>query len=228
MTGIPEFNHPLFLDAERCLVNYLTAEFESGHWDLLKQGFEVINPARNFEGDTTLPRATYMKEELGQALRADVIVLLPGWKDSEGSNLEVSVGRAAGAEFMLAELWGDSWTFTPHDFELGGVRLFASGATRDTEHGKYDFEAFLSPIVLEAFAGYMHKHRERNDGSLRDGDDWQKGMPYDVYIKSMWRHFMSVWKYHRGYDCDVIDPIESLMALMFNVQGYAYELLRNL
>lgn len=106
------------------------------------------------------------------------------------------------------------------------VRLFESGATRDDEDGKWDFEGFLSPEVLDMFAEYMHKHRVRSDGSLRDSDDWQKGMPLDVYMKSMFRHFMDVWRFHRGTGTEQAVIYDSLMALMFNVQGYAFELIQ--
>jgi hypothetical protein len=70
-----------------------------------------------------------------------------------------------------------------------GVRTFSTGATRDTDEGKLDFEGFLSPTVLKAFAEYMHEKRKMPDGSLRDSDNWQRGIPVDAYMKSMWRHF---------------------------------------
>jgi len=229
MRGYEDYNHPAFRSAEDALSRWIRTEVDAGRWPLLAdEGFKIINPARNFNGDTSLSLDKYMRKDLSQVVKSDVIVLLPLWEESEGANLELKVAQACGLDIMRAAgNTEDGWRFHPFEPVAGGVRTFASGATRDTEQGKYDFEAFLSPIVLEAFAAYMHKHRERNDGTLRDGDDWQKGIPYDVYAKSMWRHFMQVWKYHRGYDCDVIDPVESLMALMFNVQGYAYELLRN-
>ena len=67
--------------------------------------------------------------------------------------------------------------------------------------------------------------RNDEDGKLRSSDNWQKGMPVDAYMKSMWRHFMDVWGEHR-YPVDPEVQLEALMALMFNVQGYAFELLR--
>jgi hypothetical protein len=104
------------------------------------------------------------------------------------------------------------------------VRVFDSGATRNNDKDKLDFEAFLSPAVLEAFAQYMHKHRVQADGSLRDGDNWQKGMDRSVYMKSAWRHFFAVWKKHRSAAQE--DPTEDLCALLFNVMGYLFEVLR--
>lgn len=103
------------------------------------------------------------------------------------------------------------------------VRTFASGATRDTDVGKLDYEGFLSPQVLKRYAEYMHKNRIQSDGSYRDSDNWQKGIDKDAYMKSMFRHFMSVWTAHRmNYPID-----EELCALMFNVMGYLFEELRD-
>ena len=72
---------------------------------------------------------------------------------------------------------------------MTAVRTFDTGATRDTDDGKLDYEGFISPLVLERFARYMHTHRLQPDGTLRDSDNWQKGIPRDQYIKSAWRHF---------------------------------------
>ena len=105
------------------------------------------------------------------------------------------------------------------------MRTFDTGATRDSDDGKYDYEGFLSPIVLERYAAYMHKHRIQADGGLRDADNWQKGITKDAYMKSAWRHFMDWWMEHRGYPSR--EGLEdALCALLFNVQGYLYEILR--
>jgi hypothetical protein len=106
------------------------------------------------------------------------------------------------------------------------MRQFDTGATRDTDVDKYDYEGFLHPSVLEAYAAYMHKNRVQADGKLRDSDNWQKGIPKDAYMKSMFRHFMDVWKAHRGVPGDNADMVENLSALLFNVMGYMYEELR--
>lgn len=111
------------------------------------------------------------------------------------------------------------------------MRKFDTGATRDTDANKYDYEAFFSPLVLERRAQYMHKHRVQPDGTLRDGDNWQKGIPLAAYMKSLWRHFMDIWKGHRGLQT-YSDPedrammIEAICAAMFNLEGYLHELLK--
>jgi hypothetical protein len=112
------------------------------------------------------------------------------------------------------------------------MRDFGTGATRDGEDGKYDYEGFLSPLVLECFAAYMHKHRVQADGSLRASDNWQKGIPLDVYMKSGFRHFMDWWALHRERpaidisDGHMIFPEEALCALLFNVMGYLHEIIK--
>ena len=104
-------------------------------------------------------------------------------------------------------------------------REFSTGASRDTDIGKLDFEGFFSPIVMVEFAKYMNKNRTMKDGSTRDSDNWQKGIPKDAYMKSMHRHFMDLWLEHRGYPSRS-GKIEALCAIIFNAQGYLLEELK--
>ncbi|KKM22771.1 hypothetical protein LCGC14_1621970, partial [marine sediment metagenome] len=117
--------------------------------------------------------------------------------------------------------------------EMTKMREFESGATRDDEEGKRDFEGFLSPLALQRYAQYMHKHRKQADGKLRDSDNWQKGIPLSVYMKSWWRHFMDTWYMWRGthreefgvielkdWDDNCLDEISDLLcAALFNNMG---------
>lgn len=116
------------------------------------------------------------------------------------------------------------------------IRTFETGANRDTEEGKLDYEGFLSPDVLEAYAKYMHFNRHLRDGTMRASDNWQKGIPMDVYAKSLNRHHLEVWKLHRKINKAVEDHrptitmkmnlIWSLAAVVFNSMGYMLELLK--
>lgn len=113
------------------------------------------------------------------------------------------------------------------------IREFPTGATRDTDEGKYDYEGFFSPLVLERRAQYMHKHRKQSDGQLRDSDNWQKGISFSVYMKSGMRHFMDWWLHHREVANCVGSAVlqeeqleEALCALLFNCEGYLLELLK--
>lgn len=105
------------------------------------------------------------------------------------------------------------------------MRAFETGATRDGDLSKLDFEGFLSPLVIERLAVYMNKNRKLPDGSIRDSDNWQLGIPIPAYMKSLWRHFHDVWKHYRGYPTK--DSLEdSLCAVLFNAQGYLHEVLK--
>lgn len=105
------------------------------------------------------------------------------------------------------------------------VRTFDTGATRDLDANKLDFEGFLSPLVLKRYAEHMHKARVMADGTMRASDNWQLGMPLDAYMKSMFRHFFDVWSTHRGLETGS-DIETELCALLFNVSGYLHEHLK--
>lgn len=105
------------------------------------------------------------------------------------------------------------------------MRKFPSGATRDDEIGKLDFEGSLHPLVLKRFAEYMRTHR---GDPPRPDDDWQKLFGeehYDVCMRSLWRHFHDVWMEHRGYKSRE-GMEDALMGVMFNVMAYAYKYLK--
>lgn len=114
------------------------------------------------------------------------------------------------------------------------MRTFATGATRDVDTTKLDYEGFLSPLVLRRYAEYLHKHRIQANGDLRASDNWQKGIPRPVYMKSAWRHFMEWWWLHRvgtsGHQADAPiyddDIQEAICAVIFNACGYLHETLR--
>jgi hypothetical protein len=105
------------------------------------------------------------------------------------------------------------------------LREFASGANRDTAEGKFDYDGFVSPLMIEAFGTYMHFNRQLPDGSLRDSDNWQLGIPIDVYRKSLWRHWFDVWRSLRGYKIKE-NIIWALCGVIFNCQGILHELLK--
>lgn len=117
---------------------------------------------------------------------------------------------------------------TPAQVEL--VRKFDTGATRSAETGRYDPEGFLSPLVIERYCEYMNANRVQPDGSVRDSDNWQKGIPLATYMKGLWRHFLHAWHRHRGWP--VKDPKaaknieEDLCAILFNASGYLHETLK--
>ena len=106
------------------------------------------------------------------------------------------------------------------------ARYFESGAYRDQNDDKLDYEGFLSPAVLTRYAEYMHKNRKQSDGNMRDADNWQRGIPRKVYMKSLWRHFMDMWTRHRkGATADDDEMQEVVCSVIFNAMGYLHEML---
>lgn len=118
----------------------------------------------------------------------------------------------------------------------GKIRSFKTGATRDTDEGKYDYEGFYSPLVIKRFGEYMNKHRKQSDGKLRDSDNWQNHFGenhFNICMKSLWRHFMDLWFLHRNYEClDIKDghkitKEEAVCAILFNSMAYLDKLLKD-
>ena len=131
------------------------------------------------------------------------------------------------------------------------MRKFKGGAVRDIERGKIDYEGCFSPLVFHLFGEFMHKHNLRVDGKLRRCDDWQKGIPKESYVKSLWRHFLDFWSLYRGMavykertDNGELTHILSVpkkpvpkgweeqtiedagSAIIFNIQGFLHEHLK--
>jgi hypothetical protein len=111
------------------------------------------------------------------------------------------------------------------------MRKFETGATRDTEVNKLDYEGFLSPAVVERYAKYMDSHRKQGDGQLRASDNWQRGIPVSVYQKSLVRHLIQawgVWRANRVLDDRgaEVGLEDSLCGILFNTSGYLHELLK--
>jgi len=109
---------------------------------------------------------------------------------------------------------------------MGAIRKFSTGATRDTDENKPDYESYLSPIVIARYGEYMLRHQRQPDGSIRPGDNWAKGIPRREYVKSMWRHFLDVWLWIRGFPEKMREEIEdALCAIIFNAGGLLHEIL---
>lgn len=106
-------------------------------------------------------------------------------------------------------------------------REFESGANRNDDSDKLDYEGFLSPQALFWFACYMHRNRFLEDGSLRDSDNWKKGIPLDSYMKSLFRHFMDVWFAHSESNLNQQTIEDALCGVLFNAFGYLHEVIKN-
>ena len=78
MSGYDDFNFPAFNEA-------------ASRWRA--SGFEVINPAENFGGDTGLPREVYLRHDVMNVAGAHGIAVLPDYELSAGSRLEVTIAQ---------------------------------------------------------------------------------------------------------------------------------------
>jgi len=107
-----------------------------------------------------------------------------------------------------------------------GIRTFDTGATRSPLGDKLQYEGYLNPLVLKAYARYMKRHQTASDGSQREPDNWQKGIPKGALIDSAWRHFSDWHLHHRGYTAEAEETLEeALCAILFNVMGYLKQVL---
>ena len=88
MTGIPEYNYPLFKETAQA-------------WR--ECGWDVLDPSEKFGGRTDLPYEVYIKASIIDVLACEAIAVLPGWAESRGAALEVHIGRALGYPIYSAQ-----------------------------------------------------------------------------------------------------------------------------
>ena len=107
------------------------------------------------------------------------------------------------------------------------IRYFLSGANRDNNEQKLEYARFFSPIVLQRFAEYMHKHRYLANGEIRDPDNWKKlfGENHEqVCMDSLARHFFDLWLENDGYKSRE-DKEEAMCGILFNTMAYLHKIL---
>lgn len=109
--------------------------------------------------------------------------------------------------------------------DIAAIRIFETGATRNLDADKPDLAKYLSPLVLRRFGEYMAKNAVQADGSIREGDNWKKGIPLDSFLSSGWRHLLDWWLEHDGFESR--EGLEdALCGLLFNAMGYLHETLK--
>lgn len=97
MRGIPEFNFPRFHSAAK---------------SLRAAGYDVVNPAESFNGDTDLPWSEYMRKDISDLLTVDEVFVLPGWENSPGCRVELAVAYALGLPVIPYRQNGTGiWTY---------------------------------------------------------------------------------------------------------------------
>jgi hypothetical protein len=116
------------------------------------------------------------------------------------------------------------------EFKGGGSkRVFETGATRDANDDKLQYEGFDNPLVTKRFAQYMHKNRHMKDGTMRDPDNWQNlfgEKHFQVCIESLTRHVEDLKLHHRGYSDEAVEELEdSICGILFNAKAYLLKIL---
>jgi hypothetical protein len=82
MTGLPDKNRKAFADME---------------WTLRASGHVAVeNPVVNEVPDVEMPYEFYLRAGFAQLLRCQSIVLLPGWKTSQGAVMERQIAEWLG------------------------------------------------------------------------------------------------------------------------------------
>lgn len=186
----------------------------------------LLGPAKNFAAHSGAVLVDDNDENVADwAKRGGEAVLVPQpWNKRAGEDMMTVLAKE-----LDRYITGANKEASVIEVKAGAVRTFETGAIRNLDQNKPDYEGFLSPLAIEAFGKYMHHHRKLPDGSMRSADNWQKGMPKDTYMKSGWRHFFHWWALHRGLPAvdetgRAVGLEEMLCALWFNVQGYLHEL----
>lgn len=84
--------------------------FHAAATDLRGRGFHVVSPAELHADFETNPKSyeDYLRADLRALLGTTAVVVLPGWEQSNGARLEVTVARALG---MLV------WEYEPQHTE---------------------------------------------------------------------------------------------------------------
>lgn len=93
MTGYPEHNYP---------------QFKMAAARLREAGIAVVSPAELHDGDTTRPREYYIRRDLLALLESDIeaVVVLPGWQESSGAQLELEVAFEVGIpRYSIAKIF---------------------------------------------------------------------------------------------------------------------------
>ena len=106
------------------------------------------------------------------------------------------------------------------------MRTFKTGATRDDNTHKLNHVRGLSTQVQQRYLEYLGVHRLQKDGSLRDWDNWKRGIDVNDYRESLLRHANDAVRASMGLPVPENASLEDLLcAIRFNADGWLFELL---
>ena len=163
---------------------------------------------------------------LARAVRAVDETVAEGFATAQADPAVSASALNAGKRVFATAQADPIWPPSSEEIRAESKRVFTTGATRNQDAGKADYEGFLSPLVMEAYGEYMAFNSLMEDGTRRESDNWQKGIPRDSYMKSGFRHLMTWWRLHRGLGAKE-HIIFALCGVIFNASGYLHEVMRH-
>lgn len=103
MTGLPEYNYPLFHRVGERLEEY--------GFDVRSGAHDYCTGGRKHKRTPPDPKNAddhgyYLRESLRELLLSDVYLTLPGWEDSKGAQMEVQVAKAIGMPNLTLDIPG--------------------------------------------------------------------------------------------------------------------------
>lgn len=165
MRGIEDFNFPAFN--------------ERATW-LRKLGFEVINPAESFGGATDKAWSDYMRVDIESLLEVDEVCLLPGWENSVGVKVELTVAAALGLRVWDAE--------TDEDIDV--TWLLQPGVAEDPSAKKTEQETVLQAAQRLVFGNRQKDYGHPYDDFSKTAGYWSVLFGIDV---KPWQVAMAQW-----------------------------------
>jgi hypothetical protein len=181
MSNLPGWNHDAF-------------HAEAKKWRDL--GYEVLNPAENFDGDTSRPHSDYLRASLAQVLACDEVVALPGWEKSTGAVTEILVAYATGKRVSVSKPPPDS---SFHRYDGNAHEHDALLAYRDG----------ILPIAFRTMLDYREDITAEAGhivSSTRGGD---YGHPLDDFTR-----IAGLWKAYLGFDEIEPEDVAQMMILL--------------
>lgn len=154
MRGMPAYNFPAF---------------DAAAAELRASGYVVFNPAEQDRSDGFTPAvedtdgvhphnlAHYMAIDLAEVCKADLVVVLDGWEQSQGATLEVHVAWECGIEVRRYTGW---------DLVRKDVTITGPLPTDSEERKTYPLYRGLFryfPRALAAIAHHSHENNEKHN-----------------------------------------------------------------
>lgn len=93
------------------------------------------------------------------------------------------------------------------------VTHFESGAIRDSQEGKEEYQEAISDLTLRRYALYMLSQAKKYGKG-----NWKKGISSESYSNSLDRH-LNKYRIKKNWGIDIEPGVDHLSAALFNLQG---------